>query len=80
MRTLGVRYVTLTHACHNAFADSCGYNADMKPLHGGLSAFGKILVAEMNRIGMVRSPLSGRNARLTRELDRRCLAHESSNG
>lgn len=52
---LGVRYLTLTHTCHNAFADSAGStsNDSTKPLHGGLSGLGRRLVAEMNRIGMI---------------------------
>ncbi|TFK92082.1 hypothetical protein K466DRAFT_481304 [Polyporus arcularius HHB13444] len=50
---LGVRYVTLTHACHNAFADSCGIFEDPKPYHGGLSKLGYALIDEMNRIGML---------------------------
>ena len=33
---LGVRYVTLTHVCNNAFADSCGMADGPKPVHGGL--------------------------------------------
>lgn len=33
---LGVRYVTLTHTCHNAFADSGGYLETIPPLHYGL--------------------------------------------
>lgn len=33
---LGARYVTLTHLCHNAFADSCGYLTQIAPLHYGL--------------------------------------------
>ncbi|KAI6121311.1 membrane dipeptidase-domain-containing protein [Pisolithus sp. B1] len=50
---LGVRYVTLTHVCHNAFADSCGSLAMIPPLHLGLSPLGFKLVEEMNRIGML---------------------------
>ncbi|KAF7981957.1 hypothetical protein HWV62_30755 [Athelia sp. TMB] len=47
---LGVRYLTLTHSCHNAFADSSG---DSRPIHGGLSNLGYKLVDEMNRLGML---------------------------
>jgi membrane dipeptidase len=50
---LGVRYVTLTHTCHNAFADSCGFQPGMIPLHGGLSALGLWLIDEMNRLGVL---------------------------
>ncbi|KAI0930695.1 hypothetical protein AcV5_007341 [Taiwanofungus camphoratus] len=50
---LGVRYLTLTHVCHNAFADSCGYMDGIKPRWGGLSSFGYSLITEMNRIGML---------------------------
>jgi Membrane dipeptidase (Peptidase family M19) len=34
--SLGVRYMTLTHVCHNAFADSGGIVEPLPPLHGGL--------------------------------------------
>ncbi|KAJ7782834.1 membrane dipeptidase-domain-containing protein [Mycena metata] len=50
---LGVRYVTLTHTCHNAFADSCGFEPGMIPLHGGLSPLGLRLIDEMNRLGVL---------------------------
>ncbi|KAK4703372.1 membrane dipeptidase, partial [Phenoliferia sp. Uapishka_3] len=51
---LGARYLTLTHTCHNALADSCGYQgAPLKPRWGGLSSFGKTAVKEMNRLGMM---------------------------
>ncbi len=50
---LGVRYLTLTHTCHNAFADSCGFLPGIKPRWGGLSKFGLSLIDEMNRIGML---------------------------
>ncbi|KAJ7350335.1 renal dipeptidase family [Mycena albidolilacea] len=50
---LGVRYVTLTHTCHNAFADSCGFEPGMIPLHGGLSPLGYRLIDEMNRLGVL---------------------------
>ncbi|KAJ7128954.1 membrane dipeptidase-domain-containing protein [Mycena crocata] len=50
---LGVRYVTLTHTCHNAFADSCGFAPGMIPLHGGLSPLGLRLIDEMNRLGVL---------------------------
>ncbi|MDT7603556.1 MAG: rane dipeptidase [Acidobacteriota bacterium] len=45
---LGVRYMTLTHNNTNNWADSC---CD-KPVHNGLSDYGKEVVREMNRLGM----------------------------
>ncbi|KZT08456.1 uncharacterized protein LAESUDRAFT_649280 [Laetiporus sulphureus 93-53] len=50
---LGVRYVTLTHMCNNAFADSGGYLQSLEPKWGGLSPLGYALVEEMNRLGML---------------------------
>ncbi|KAF5388764.1 hypothetical protein D9757_005636 [Collybiopsis confluens] len=50
---LGVRYITLTHLCHNAFADSCGLAPGKTPLHNGLSSFGLSLIEEMNRVGIL---------------------------
>ncbi|KAI9510913.1 membrane dipeptidase-domain-containing protein [Russula earlei] len=50
---LGVRYLTLTHFCHNVFADSCGILQAIKPLHHGLSPFGETLVRELNRLGVL---------------------------
>ncbi len=46
---LGARYMTLTHFLNNDWADS----ATDDPKHGGLTAFGLKVVAEMNRIGML---------------------------
>ncbi|KAG8986778.1 hypothetical protein FRB94_002432 [Tulasnella sp. JGI-2019a] len=50
---LGVRYMTLTHICHNAFADSGGYLKPFPPNHYGLSDFGRVLIKEMNRLGVI---------------------------
>ncbi|KAI0706086.1 membrane dipeptidase-domain-containing protein [Cytidiella melzeri] len=50
MYNLGVRYVTLTHTCHNPFADSCG---TLPERWGGLSPLGRSLIDEMNRVGML---------------------------
>jgi microsomal dipeptidase-like Zn-dependent dipeptidase len=47
---LGVRYVTLSHSGHNQICDSSG---PKEPMHNGLSEFGKKVVAEMNRLGMM---------------------------
>jgi membrane dipeptidase len=46
---LGVRYLTLTHNENTAWADS----ATDDPLAVGLTAFGREVVAEMNRLGML---------------------------
>jgi membrane dipeptidase len=46
---LGVRSMTLAHFQNNIFADSM----TDQPRHGGLSARGKELVQEMNRMGMM---------------------------
>ncbi len=49
LHVLGVRYMTLTHNDNNPWADS----ATDTPAHHGLTAFGKEVVREMNRIGML---------------------------
>ena len=46
---LGVRYMTLTHGKNTDWADS----ATDTPAHGGLTAFGREVVREMNRLGML---------------------------
>src|SRR3546814_413337 len=49
MYDLGARYMTLTHGRNTPWADS----ATDAPEHDGLTDFGRQVVAEMNRIGMV---------------------------
>ena len=49
MFTLGARYMTLTHFKNTAWADS-GTDA---PEHNGLTAYGKQVVREMQRLGML---------------------------
>jgi membrane dipeptidase len=46
---LGVRYMTLTHGRNTDWADS----ATDTPRHGGLTPFGREVVREMNRLGML---------------------------
>ena len=46
---LGVRYMTLTHYLNDDWADS----STDKPAHNGLTEFGKDVVREMNRQGMI---------------------------
>jgi membrane dipeptidase len=51
---LGVRYMTLTHAKNNDWADSAGIaGPPPSPRHHGLSPFGEEVVREMQRIGML---------------------------
>jgi len=46
---LGVRYLTLTHFKNNNWADS----STDKPAHNGLTPFGKDVVRELNRLGVM---------------------------
>jgi membrane dipeptidase len=46
---LGVRYMTLTHSGNDEWADS----STDAPAHNGLTDFGKDVVREMNRLGMM---------------------------
>lgn len=51
---LGVRYMTLTHVNTNNWADSSGdINNKAIEHHNGLTDFGKQVVLEMNRLGMM---------------------------
>jgi membrane dipeptidase len=59
MYRAGVRYMTLTHSNTNHWADSSGgtkapTNQEKKlRVHGGLNDFGREVVKEMNRLGMI---------------------------
>src|SRR4051794_13574241 len=46
---LGAQYMTITHSDNNDWADS----ATADPAHNGLTPFGKVVIAEMNRLGML---------------------------
>jgi membrane dipeptidase len=56
---LGVRYATLTHNCHNKYADAAltelpgGSIQKAKPHWGGVSVDGRALIHDMNRMGMI---------------------------
>src|SRR2546430_2441691 len=47
--SLGVRYMTLTHSGNDEWADS----STDKRVHNGLTDFGKDVVREMNRLGVI---------------------------
>jgi membrane dipeptidase len=49
LHSLGVRYLTLTHNANVPWADS----ATDAEVHGGLTAFGRDVVREMNALGML---------------------------
>ena len=67
---LGVRYLTLTHFKNNNWADS----STDKPKHNGLTAFGKDVVREMNRLG----DDGGHLARRGQDLLRRAGDHDGA--
>jgi membrane dipeptidase len=46
---LGIRYLTLTHSVNTDWADSSGD----KPKHNGLTDFGKDVIRELNRLGVL---------------------------
>src|SRR5262249_24294892 len=46
---LGARYMTLTHGSNTPWADSSG----QAPAHNGLTEFGRAVVRETNRLGMM---------------------------
>lgn len=53
-----MRYATLTHNCHNKYADAAllevpGGIEIAKPYWGGVSPAGRDLIGEMNRLGMI---------------------------
>jgi membrane dipeptidase len=55
-RDLGAIYMSLTHSAHNDLADSSQPRAafgDPAAEHGGVSALGAQVIAEMNRVGMM---------------------------
>jgi membrane dipeptidase len=59
MHRAGVRYMTLTHINSNHWADSSGpfffpdFDPKQSALHNGLTDFGRDVVKEMNRLGMI---------------------------
>lgn len=52
-RDAGAMYMTLTHALHTNWADSAGVHESLAAKHNGLTEFGRDVIREMNRIGMM---------------------------
>jgi len=52
-RRRGATYLTLTHALHTNWADSAGVHEPLAPRHGGLTEFGRDVIRELNRLGMM---------------------------
>ncbi|XP_069755631.1 dipeptidase 1 [Narcine bancroftii] len=51
---LGVRYMTLTHSCNTPWVDNWLVDTGKDPVESnGLSNYGKKIIAEMNRLGMI---------------------------
>ncbi|XP_060694029.1 dipeptidase 1 [Hemiscyllium ocellatum] len=51
---LGVRYMTLTHSCNTPWADNWLVDRGDDPAQSnGLSTYGKKIIQEMNRLGMI---------------------------
>jgi membrane dipeptidase len=48
---LGARYITLSHSGHNQICDSS--SPAQPPINNGVSEFGKKVIAEMNRLGIM---------------------------
>ncbi|XP_032799459.2 LOW QUALITY PROTEIN: dipeptidase 1 [Daphnia magna] len=54
MYDMGVRYMTMTHSCPTPWADNSQLDDPGNvPVHDGLTPFGRTVVAEMNRLGML---------------------------
>jgi membrane dipeptidase len=52
-RQRGAMYLTLTHGFHTTWADSAGIHDPLGALHGGLTPFGREVIIELNRLGMM---------------------------
>ncbi|XP_037782456.1 dipeptidase 1-like [Penaeus monodon] len=50
---LGVRYLTLTHKCHTPWAECSETINHVAPNAPGLTQYGKEMILEMNRLGMM---------------------------
>ncbi|XP_068247420.1 dipeptidase 1-like [Palaemon carinicauda] len=63
---LGVRYITLTHKCHTPWAE-CSERLSKPPNARGLTPYGKEMILEMNRLGMM-IDVSHSSARTARDV------------
>ncbi|MFC2164701.1 dipeptidase [Acidobacteriota bacterium] len=50
---LGCRYITLCHDGHNQICDSHDSRKEPESIHDGVSEFGKKVIKEMNRLGII---------------------------